>query len=200
MTGIDIEPKAITLARRNLKANIGLGHLPTQSSEDICFMKGDVLGMEDFGLKSCEVLIANPPYISPSSFDKETSRSTRNFEPKRALVPVPLDRTSVIDYENPTLGDVFYDAIFQTALKVRARLVLVEIAGSEQAKRIILTAHDFFTKQQPKRTYKYEIWHDELPMTKDHGHSDAATASCRHGNVLFTRIGTGNARTVVVQL
>ena len=200
ITGVDIEPKAITLARKNLNWNIRMGHLPARARESICFKEGDIFAREDFGLKKCDILIANPPYVSPSSFDRDTSRSARNFEPKKALIPVAPGQSLALSYENPASGDIFYAAIIRRALKLKATMVLMEVAGLGQAQRILLSAHEVITKEHFDSIYKYEIWHDELPVNKDAYSTQSAASILRHGEIPFTKTGSGNARAVVLQL
>ncbi|EEP78277.1 predicted protein [Uncinocarpus reesii 1704] len=120
IVGIDISPKALNLARRNLDYNISREHLLPRAKQDVHFLQANVLHDEetqrlngvattvpglptvllDFppaeansGAKNADwdVLISNPPYISTADFgDGTTKRSVRLHEPKLALVPPPL--------------------------------------------------------------------------------------------------------------
>ena len=199
VVGIEIEPRAVSLAKRNLDMNINLGHLPGEARKDIHFREGDVLKPGDFGLKDCDILIANPPYISPLSFDRDTSRSTRVFEPKIALLPIVPGGTSLPDYEDPTSGDTLYSAIFEMALKLKAKIVLTEVADLDQAKRVLISTHGLITTEQLNMGYSYEIWHDELPLGRPHGLANDPVAMNRYRDIPFTKVGSGNARAVVLR-
>ncbi|KAK5146747.1 hypothetical protein LTR04_000979, partial [Oleoguttula sp. CCFEE 6159] len=78
-----------------------------------------------------DVLISNPPYISPSSFNTSTSRSVRVFEPKLALVPPDVSGSTDLN-----AGDVFYPRLLAIAEEVSAKIVLFEVADLEQADRV----------------------------------------------------------------
>ncbi len=52
------------------------------SHDDVNIENGNGIAQEKW-----DILISNPPYISPRGFAKQTSRSVRNWEPKLALVP-----------------------------------------------------------------------------------------------------------------
>ncbi|KAF8427395.1 S-adenosylmethionine-dependent methyltransferase [Tirmania nivea] len=151
--GVDISPKAISLARRNLKHNL----TPEVRSLDISagggveggvgFVKGDVFDLSSwvesaaqfFSTTSgpgCElevdVVISNPPYISPREYIATTARSVRRWEPKIALVPPTTTTLSTL-----ALGDGFYPHIARLALNIRAKALLVEVGGDEgQAERV----------------------------------------------------------------
>ncbi|EME85283.1 uncharacterized protein MYCFIDRAFT_130551 [Pseudocercospora fijiensis CIRAD86] len=90
-----------------------------------------------------DILISNPPYISPKSFKSTTSRSVRKFEPKLALVPDSADET----------GDLFYPHLLRIASEVNAKMVLFEVADLEQAKRVAELAL--------KDWENVEIWRDD---------------------------------------
>ena len=83
------------------------------------------------------MLVANPPYISPSSFDRDTSRSVRNHEPRDALVPL-LPETVVDGGARSCInpGDAFYPRLLELASRVAARVLLVEVADMAQAERV----------------------------------------------------------------
>ncbi|RPB16196.1 S-adenosyl-L-methionine-dependent methyltransferase [Morchella conica CCBAS932] len=98
---IDISPRAIHLARRNLRHNVGLGALPASAAQNVTFQRGDVLDVpklldavrahfgpgEGGGRGVVDVVVSNPPYISARGFDVETAASVRRYEPRLALVP-----------------------------------------------------------------------------------------------------------------
>lgn len=79
-----------------------------------------------------DVIVSNPPYISPQSFFKDTARSVRGYEPRLALVPPNIGEEIVGDEER---GDLFYPSILRVAKEVRVKILLVEVADLAQAGR-----------------------------------------------------------------
>ncbi|KAI9831986.1 MAG: hypothetical protein M1826_002715 [Phylliscum demangeonii] len=90
--GVDVAAPAVRLARRNLQWNMDRGLLLPQAHDQIRFVRADILADDhDVFLHAADlmtttttspsspgcwhVLIANPPYISPSSFKHDTARS-----------------------------------------------------------------------------------------------------------------------------
>lgn len=113
-----------------------------------------------------DIVISNPPYISPKGFNKNTSRSVRNYEPKIALVPSPSLSTSHAATGLPgddetkatsdtTIGDSFYPQILKIASQVKARMVLMEVSDLAQAKRVASQGIRSGYWQ-----YQCEIWRD----------------------------------------
>ncbi|KFY94917.1 hypothetical protein V500_03005 [Pseudogymnoascus sp. VKM F-4518 (FW-2643)] len=141
VTGIDISPTALALARLNTTHNS-----PPLSSAHARFASGDVLASgatllnearrareEEgwwYGDETFDVVTANPPYISRLGFNRDTERSVRNFEPRLALVPVGDGG------EEGRLEDIFYGRIVERAEGVGARVLVMEVAGTEQAGRV----------------------------------------------------------------
>ncbi|OBT63264.1 hypothetical protein VE03_07969 [Pseudogymnoascus sp. 23342-1-I1] len=140
VTGIDISPTALALARRNTTHNS-----PPLSSAHARFASGNVLAsgaalLEEaqrareeegwwYGDETFDVVTANPPYISRLGFNRDTERSVRNFEPQLALVPAG-------DGEEGRLEDIFYGRILERAEGVGASILIMEVAGTEQAGRV----------------------------------------------------------------
>lgn len=77
-------------------------------------------------------MISNPPYISPRGFDTTTARSVRNYEPRDALVP-PARKGGAGEEAG---GDVFYPRLLEIAARVRAKVVVFEVADMTQAGRV----------------------------------------------------------------
>ena len=68
----------------------------------------------------------------------------RKFEPKTALVPpahsaIPHCRRNDLD-QDLAIGDAFYPRLLEIAKNVGAKLLLVEVADMEQAKRVAAIA------------------------------------------------------------
>ncbi|PVI03903.1 hypothetical protein DM02DRAFT_669457 [Periconia macrospinosa] len=105
-----------------------------------------------------DIVISNPPYISPAAYWKTTTRSVRGFEPTLALVPPPQSSAepwSSLPWIPPPSavqlfprtrdgpptqqgenGDTFYTPLLSIAALVEAKIVLLEIADAEQAVRV----------------------------------------------------------------
>lgn len=154
--GIDISPKALNLARSNLRHNLHRGQLAPQASDQIEFHQADVLGrgvesisgVEELLSKhvcleasngdsgsTIDLLISNPPYISTSDFrNGTTARSVRLFEPKLALVP-PIVKSGSAGSHRPE--DIFYGHILGLSLKLRPRLTVLECGDLGQARRVV---------------------------------------------------------------
>ncbi|KAK5656132.1 hypothetical protein OQA88_4892 [Cercophora sp. LCS_1] len=162
--GVDISPKAVSLARRNLRHNVlhRLLSPPSRPNQIITFHQADIFSpsiLSDLGLtdtKKPDLLISNPPYISTRSFARDTARSVRNYEPKLALVP---ERTKdEVDELNSNEADIFYAQLLVLSRMLRPKRVLFEVADLEQAKRVIRMAYrDSWAKGWYSRA---EIWRD----------------------------------------
>lgn len=141
--GVDLSPAAVALANRNLEHNLRRGLLSNRARSEVHFRRADVLGrnasgvpgVEDVLETDCDVLISNPPYISPASYhDGTTSRSVRIFEPALALVP---PNTGNNPGATPNQGDLFYHHLVALASKLRARLTVLECGDRMQAERVV---------------------------------------------------------------
>jgi methylase of polypeptide subunit release factors len=189
--GVDISDAALSLAHHNMQRT---GQIwPDLGKAQMKLMKADVL-VDPFAdqidgplpLKTAlniydhppfwDILIANPPYISPSGYWKTTTRSVRGYEPKLALVP-----PQKISQNDTQQGDLFYPRLLDIAQDVEAKIVLLEVADMEQALRVARRAHelDIFDG--------IEIWR-EIP--------DSSTNAPDQEDG-FTIIGEGNARSVL---
>ncbi|KAL8659003.1 MAG: hypothetical protein Q9202_007325 [Teloschistes flavicans] len=147
ITALDISPTAIRLARKNLVHNIAKNLLAPSSRSQIRFTQGDIFDLSSLSptkdgkqtkigeKEHFDIVLANPPYISPFAYDHSTERSVRNFEPKLALVPSP-SVPSTTRTRAPDPGDTFYPAILAIAERVRARVVAMEVADLAQAQRV----------------------------------------------------------------
>lgn len=175
LLGVDISGDALSLARENLILQIAeqaktFAHESTRlrSLHRVGFVQADVLtpgtskanaavdgapsltqALERFG-QEFDILISNPPYISPKSFYRTTHRSVRNYEPKLALVPPASSKQ-----DDEAIGDAFYPRLIQVAEQVGARMLLLEVADMEQAQRVasLAAAGDIWQR--------IEIWRDD---------------------------------------
>jgi len=192
VTGIDISTRALSLARRNLAHNFPSvsDSTPVRFEPGNILLSGAALAAEAaaarkergwwYGDQGADVVTANPPYISQRGFDVDTERSVRNFEPKLALVP------SAGDEQQMRPEDVFYPAIVRRAEGLGARVLLMEVAGTEQAVRVAR-----FVRENAKGWWgRIEIWQD-VPDGREvlEGEEEAE-------DVGFTFRGTGPGRSV----
>ncbi|KAK4467065.1 S-adenosyl-L-methionine-dependent methyltransferase [Cladorrhinum samala] len=174
-TGIDISARAISLAKQNLSHNLAL--IPSASSS-IQFIRGDIFSTKFTSeiyaqhlpdAAEIDVLTANPPYISPSDFRSQTARSVRHYEPRLALVPdsVPSEVSKKYGCREE---DVFYARILEIAGDLKPKRVVLEVAGWEQAVRVVEMAQ----AQRDTRGTDYkviEIWRDDVHGVRDAGES-----------------------------
>ncbi|KAL8807449.1 MAG: hypothetical protein Q9200_004667 [Gallowayella weberi] len=178
--GVDISPTAIRLAQRNLTHNISNKLLPVSASTQIQFLQGDIFAEERAWQKSpYDIVVSNPPYVSPAGYNHTTTRSVRNYEPKLALVPNMEHDSDVV------VGDAFYPHIVSLAEQMNASMIAVEVGDTEQARRIAR----MIGKRQLWR--KLNVWGDGI---LDDGNS---RMEAHHSGILpFTAHGTGEGRAV----
>jgi methylase of polypeptide subunit release factors len=206
IVGIDISGVALSIARENLihriadQSNVGDDSVARRRSlQRIGFVQADVLNTTangatsdpppilealerlqlDDGRDDFDILIANPPYISPQEFQRTTSRSVRMFEPPLALVPSSLPTMSDVE-----IGDRFYPRLLELALQVGVKIVLFEVADMAQAQRVA----SLMTKQG--------IW-DEIEIWRDEpGEGSLLDENARLGDTDVKVRGSGNGRSV----
>ncbi|KAG9558259.1 modification methylase HemK, partial [Aureobasidium melanogenum] len=204
VVGVDISDQALNLANRNLHRLASTGYLDPNPS--LHFLQADILATDsndkrhhppslDSALHQYEsispiahdghwdILISNPPYISPQAFNNTTQRSVKRYEPRLALVPPPQNNPL---YSKVDQGDIFYPRLLQIAQKVEAKIVLFEVADLEQAERVALMA-----KNQG-------IW-DGIEIWRDYPDQDDPDAETGEMATLedVKIIGTGNGRSVL---
>ncbi|KAI1150300.1 S-adenosyl-L-methionine-dependent methyltransferase [Nemania diffusa] len=153
--GLDIEPRAVRLARRNLLHNF---HAPSllfsersnhTTSPAVTFQQADIFADEWMTsldaadtaprTRRIDVLVSNPPYISHRGFATDTGRSVRNYEPKLALVPPPLPiraSNSTTTGSGTAPEDVFYTRLLDLASTLRPRVAAFEVGDMGQALRV----------------------------------------------------------------
>lgn len=143
LAGADISPTSVSLANENLKHNIKGGSLQEKANEQLSFYHADVFSDDHSAGRAnhtaWDILVSNPPYISPSAFNKTTSRSVRNYEPKEALVPPQtlLETAGEESIRNTDTGDAFYPRLLHIAQQVHAKVLLMEVADIAQATRVV---------------------------------------------------------------
>jgi HemK-like putative methylase len=181
ITAVDISPLALRLAEDNLIHNLRLGVLSSSARKDIEFVRSDVLNGSRNLLRSLhtgtlkdngyDVVISNPPYISPKDYAPggRTTPSVRKFEPKLALVP-PARGTGL-----KVEADLFYTHIVDIVVAARAKLICMEVGDSGQAARVADMAASYFESDCiGSDPAVIEIWNDDGTVVS---HSQAAKQS-----------------------
>ncbi|KAL8925689.1 MAG: hypothetical protein Q9208_003372 [Pyrenodesmia sp. 3 TL-2023] len=163
--GIDISHTAVSLARHNLSHNIGKALLPSSAISQIRFEDGDVFTRHAaWANTQWDIVVSNPPYISPEGFDRTTTRSVRNWEPKMALVPPvsPEDAFSALGaHTKDDVGDMFYPSIRRIALEAKAKMVVMEVGDMAQAERVATML------LEEKAWKRCEIWKDGITQRSE---------------------------------
>ena len=138
------------------------------------------------------MLVSNPPYVSPRGYERDTSRSVRNWEPKLALVPGENHRASVVgrgdDEADAAKGDEFYPRLLKIAEEVKAKVVWLEVADTEQAQRVIWMA------TRSRWWEGCEIWKDWPD-----GGTSGEWEHFKVGGSKVRVVGEGNGRAVVLR-
>ncbi|CAG8901965.1 unnamed protein product [Penicillium egyptiacum] len=190
IAGVDISSTALGLAQENLQHNLQLGQLACSAGTDIRFHRADVLGhgsdssvssiesilqtqLPNFGAfdtsppyqeSGCDLLISNPPYISQTEFrNGTTARSVRRFEPKLALVPPHSDP----GVEDCVPEDIFYHHILTLALKLKAKLTVLECGDFHQANRVVALHKRLASTESGQ--FSAEVWPSREQDLADNG-------------------------------
>lgn len=202
---MDISPTAISLANKNLQRLISDETL--HPKPNLQFLQADILAAKDneggtgpSSLYSAlqhytsatsqkghhwDILISNPPYISPTAFAHTTTRSVKRYEPVLSLVPsLPTSSSSTPqDTDQATQdqiqGDLFYPRLLSIAADLSVKVVLFEVADLEQAKRVAGMAE------------KQGIW-DGVEIWRDDPSSGEVEMEAG-----IKVMGTGNGRSIV---
>lgn len=198
--GVDISPAALALAKQNLHHNITEGHLPLAASSQIQFVQGDIFGDKALVEGEWDIVTSNPPYISPKGFNTTTSRSVRNYEPKSALVPPSPsgDHADLLLDEatgDSAIGDSFYPAILEIAARVKARMVIMEVADLPQARRVASLG---IRSGNWRRCEIWRDWFDEVEMEegKEEEEEEEDKSTIHISGVPVRVLGKGNGRSV----
>lgn len=110
------------------------------------------------------LLISNPPYISPSDFARTTARSVRNYEPRLALVPdtnLSPFTPDLARHYNCEPQDIFYARILQLVSQCKPKRVLMEVGDMAQAERVVVLLQREEYKEMSEWYEIVEIWRDE---------------------------------------
>ncbi|KAM3080889.1 hypothetical protein ACMFMG_004850 [Clarireedia jacksonii] len=160
--GLDVSPQALQLSRENLLFNQKQGLLKTSAPSQVRFEYADILRQDENILEitkqTCDIIISNPPYISHDAFNKETTRSVRNWEPRLALVPevsgVELYHLNDSNAEQAVIHpeDTFYHRLLHFYELLRSKILIMEVGDAAQAVRVVEMAM--------RRPGGIEIWRD----------------------------------------
>ncbi|KAJ4424565.1 hypothetical protein N0V82_000695 [Gnomoniopsis sp. IMI 355080] len=176
--GIDISPQAVQLSRDNMQSNIDAKRLspPCSPSQLLEFTEGDIFSSREDELwisrpeekekeeeEEWDVLICNPPYISPWGFTHQTERSVRKYEPKLAQVPMVTYPGS----HEPE--DVFYARLLDIGARKRAKVMLFEVGDLEQAFRVVRMAlgHQDLASRGKVIVEIWRDWPDAAPQENE---------------------------------
>lgn len=181
IVGVDVDPHAIKLSQKNKFHNIQRGHLSPRAENEVSFLQADILHSiqsdsslfldalqtyfhtsRDQNQNTWDVLISNPPYISPTNLmNGTTSRSVRKYEPIRALVPPIFDCSSWQDsgLEHVAREDIFYARLLSLANQLHVKVTVLECGDLEQARRVVTMSHTLF-KQVGDAKQRVYIWDD----------------------------------------
>ncbi|EEQ32552.1 hypothetical protein McanMca71_004084 [Microsporum canis] len=196
--GVDISPTALSLAKKNLEHNIENGNLLSRARDEVHFVQADILTPRSLDPDGSELgmllsrlqqehrdgwdlLISNPPYISPKEFaNGTTKRSVRLYEPTLALVPPPIRHTDTSS--DSVRADSFYPRLLAISEQLKARFTVLECGDPAQARRVAS-----MSAGRDKRT---RIWHCDWDAYSYEGTVDAtsigegetsASYGCNHG-------------------
>jgi HemK-like putative methylase len=146
--GVDISEDALKLAKENLQSH-GLSQpsrRPSSGKNLISFTRVDIFAPWP-ERSPFDVVISNPPYVSETQFQKATSRSVRNWEPKLALVPGTT---------NTKNSDIFYRRIMELERDIfHSKILVMEVGCAHQAARVATMAFELLGKRV------VEVWKDE---------------------------------------
>jgi len=159
IVGVDISKRALSVAEESLKHNVQKGFM--NHTPPIRFIHGDVLDPDAtlfaninkafLSLDSVatgarveqlqryhrqvDLIISNPPYISPKAIWQDTGRSVRRYEPRIALVPL-CKQTNYQENNSIAQEDLFYPQIGYIAQHFHAKGIVVELGDWKQAERV----------------------------------------------------------------
>lgn len=207
VVGVDISTQALNLANKNLHRLASAGYLGSNPS--LHFLQADILAPDTSSNRKSnnppslasalhnysstspyphsthwDILISNPPYISPHAFNTTTQRSVKRYEPRLALVPPAQTPPSSSSIDQ---GDIFYPRLLEIAAEIKAKIVLFEVADLEQAKRVAGMAR------------KQGVW-DGVEIWRDWPGEDDDEDGAESGDMAAMEDakirGTGNGRSV----
>ena len=166
------------------------GRLHHDAIRQVRFARGNLFDEDAIPKGQWDILIANPPYVSPRGFAKDTSLSVRRYEPRTALIP-PKDCVAVgspnTGASDQDVGDAFYPRLLEISEQVKAELVVMEVADIHQAQRVACLALNHNPRAQ------CAVWRD----WPDQASSRQEVLRLRGKPVKV--FGQGNGRVVIIK-
>lgn len=191
LLGFDASTQAVQLGLRNLRSNIEARRLYPRSQHQVRFVKADIFDDKVLADGPRDILVANPPYISPKGFDRDTSLSVRKYEPRVALVPpnhtVIASSSKSAAVNDQEIGDAFYPRLLDIAQHVLAKFVVLEVADMGQAQRVATLV---LTRNPRAECEVWRDWPNRTPAKHKMFESEGR---------LVRIVGQGNGRAVVIK-
>lgn len=184
--GFDISRHALGLAQKNVDHNLRLKTLHASAANEVRFENLDLLALsqqpkhdildrlrgsdnECSAEPPFDIVISNPPYISPQDFAAggRTTKSVRRHEPKLALVP-----PSTLIFDKVNQADQFYAALLRVTSATRPKLLVMEVGDVEQAMRVRDLCRQYLldaTELNSGTSHPplIEIWRDDSTVVSD---------------------------------
>ncbi|KAK7731718.1 hypothetical protein SLS53_008662 [Cytospora paraplurivora] len=207
---VDISPKAVRLARENVKYNVRRGLMPTPQPPraSVAFSQADIFSdalldeLEQLATAggggdsdpAWDVIVCNPPYVSHWGFAHQTARGVRNYEPKIAQVPM-------VTYSGGGGGhepeDVFYARLLDIGARLGPRVMLFEVGDLKQALRVVEMALGHKGLGGSGVEVQAEVWRDWPDATPEEDEETSAMV-CNGSREVQIR-GGGHGRSVFIQ-
>jgi len=187
--GYDLNVKAISLSQDNMAWNVSKGLLKPIVHDEVNFTLANVLKWKSSKklVKSLDVIVSNPPYVSASDYYYKTTGSVRLFEPPDALVPhyhTHSDGSNTVEYDSEDLPkldhrpwdisrpihevdpfandgkrtDAFYLQLIRVAKRTNAKILVMEVGDLKQATRVLAIVY----KTLDGYFQGAEVWHDDI--------------------------------------
>lgn len=224
MQGLDISPHAVRLARENARLNLAqdLPSGPSSSPpQTLTFSRGDIYsdtlleslaaaaaaegeggiplgsGSVEQDCRRLDVLVCNPPYVSPWGFAHQTARSVRNHEPKLAQVP------AVAYPGGHRPEDAFYARLLDVAVRLRPRVMLFEVGDLAQASRVVGLALRHEKLGLPglveEKKAEVEVWRDWPDAGPGEDEETVVRVDVGRGDCKVPVRGSGHGRSVFIR-
>lgn len=194
VTGVDISPTAVALAKRNYTRN--LSKYPNTSRHSVSFVHDDLFRWrghphweeeDDYDASIYTVVTCNPPYMTSFAFQQQTERLAKKYAPDLALGCLSQEETAQLEFSFPPPYDEialgrkwwdednkfpveyidhsdfletdFYHGAAWTATILGARMMMLEVGGTQQAVRVANMPYD--GHQFEGRWDNIEVWGEE---------------------------------------
>lgn len=196
--GIDVSPHAVQLSRDNMQSNMAAKRLPAPCPLSQClkFSEADIFSSRENELwmsgNQWDILVCNPPYISPWGFTHQTERSVRKYEPKLAQVPM----VTYPGRHEPE--DVFYARLLDIGARTRARVMLFEVGDLVQALRVVGMAWEH-EGLRSRGNVDVEVWRDWPDAAPQENEATSSVVQTGDESREVKIKGSGHGRSVFIQ-